>query len=232
MRTFLLALLGLVVSLVLGVRGARVVLARTVDEALEEVRGPARARLAARGVDVEALRRGAAELVLVGVKDAQRLELWARMGGDPRAHHLTDYPVLAASGGPGPKLLEGDRQVPEGVYRVAGLNPNSRFHLSLKVDFPNAFDRARAAEDGRANPGSDIFIHGGARSVGCLAIGDPAIEELFVLVVALGLDRVGVLLCPSDPRVPFDRAGARELPPWIGDLDAQLDGELRRLGVR
>lgn len=232
MRAFLLALLGLVVSVVLGVRGARVVLARTVDEALDEVRGPALERLAARGVDVEGLRAGAAELVLVGVKDERRLELWVRVAGDARAQHLTDYPILAASGAAGPKLREGDRQVPEGVYRVAGLNPNSRFHLSLKLDYPNAFDRARAAEDGRTDPGTDIFVHGGDRSVGCLALGDPAIEEVFVLVAALGLDRVRVLLCPSDPRAPFAREGAAGLPAWIHDLDAQLDGELRRLGVR
>ena len=55
------------------------------------------------------------------------------------------YPVLGASGVLGPKLKEGDRQVPEGVYRVPELNPNSDFHLSLRLDYPNEFDRAQGA---------------------------------------------------------------------------------------
>jgi len=78
---------------------------------------------------------------------------------------VADYRITAASGTAGPKLREGDRQVPEGIYRIVGLNPNSRYHLSMKLDYPNAFDRHQAARDGRARPGSDIFIprQGGLR---------------------------------------------------------------------
>lgn len=91
--------------------------------------------------------------------------------------------MLAASGGPGPKLREGDLQVPEGVYRLTAFNPNSSYHLSLRVDYPNAEDRAAedravARSDRRTSLGGDIFIHGKAVSIGCLAIGDPGIEEL------------------------------------------------------
>ena len=232
MRTVLLSLLGLVAAALVGLRGARTVLARTLTEALEEVRGPAAERLAARGLDLDELRENAAEIVLIGIKDEKRLELWVRRRGEAAAQLEADYPVLAASGVAGPKLREGDHQVPEGVYGIAGLNPNSRFHLSMKVDYPNAFDLARAREEGRTSPGGDIFIHGGARSVGCLAVGDAAIEELFLLVGEVGAERVLVLLCPSRPGAGFDRSSAGALPPWIEDVDRALETELARLGVR
>lgn len=232
MRTVLLSLLGLMAAVLVGLRSARTVFARTLTEALEEVRGPAAERLAARGIDLDELRKNAAEVVLIGIKDERRLELWVRRRGENAARLQADYPVLAASGVAGPKLREGDRQVPEGVYRITSLNPNSRFHLSMKIDYPNAFDLARARDEGRTSPGGDIFVHGGAKSVGCLAVGDPAIEELFLLVSEVGLERALILLCPSRPGARFDRSTAEELPVWIADVDHALETELVRLGVR
>ena len=83
--------------------------------------------------------------------------------------------VAAASGGAGPKRREGDLQVPEGVYRIDRFNPNSRFHLSLGLDYPNASDRLRGAR----RPGADIFIHGNRVSIGCLAMTDRVIDEIY-----------------------------------------------------
>jgi hypothetical protein len=68
------------------------------------------------------------------------------------------------------------------------------------VNYPNAFDRARAREENRANLGGDIMIHGKAVSIGCLAMGDEAIEELFVLAALTGAKNIEVLLCPRDLR--------------------------------
>lgn len=141
---------------------------------------------------------------------------------------LAAFDVTAASGTLGPKRLQGDLQVPEGRYRVESLNPNSRFRLSLRVDYPNAQDRADAALDGRAGAdlGGDIMIHGGAASIGCVAIGDPAVEELFWLVATVGLDRVDLLLAP-------DASPARRLPgpAWVDARYRDLDAALRDLGV-
>ncbi len=69
----------------------------------------------------------------------------------------------------------------EGFYRFELLNPNSRFHLSLRVNYPNAEDVARGAAAGVSpqDLGSDIMVHGGAMSIGCLAVGDPGVEEIF-----------------------------------------------------
>jgi hypothetical protein len=137
-------------------------------------------------------------IVLTALKEEKRLEVWA-IQISPKQHALLkSYPILAASGGAGPKTREGDRQVPEGVYKVESLNPNSLYHLALRLDYPNEEDIEAAKAEGRTNLGGDIMIHGSDASIGCLAMGDPAIEELFVLVADVGLDRVDVVIVPWD----------------------------------
>lgn len=166
-----------------------------------------------------------AQITLIAFKAERRLELWgARSDQTHRLIHV--YPIRGCSGGPGPKLTEGDRQVPEGSYVIESLNPNSSWHLSMRLNYPNAFDLARADEDGRSDPGSDIFIHGKSVSVGCLAMGDDAIEELFVLVAAVGTDNARLIITPTDPRarpliVP-DHA-----PAWTSGLYDSITAEIR-----
>ena len=94
-------------------------------------------------------------IALLAIKDADRLELWARQG--QRWKHVHDYRVLAVSGGSDPKLREGDLQVPEGFYRIAWLNPNSKYHLSMKIDYPNTEDRKHARLEGRDRPGGWVI---------------------------------------------------------------------------
>ncbi len=161
------------------------------------------------------------EIALVAVKDEKILELFGRPeGGEWKFIHR--YPVLAASGRAGPKLRQGDKQVPEGVYRISFLNPNSRYHVSLRVNYPNAFDREMARADGRSNLGGDIMIHGKAVSVGCLAVGDEAAEELFVLAADVGMENIKLIIAPTD----FRRRGVPEVaagqPTWLPDLYTEV----------
>jgi hypothetical protein len=156
------------------------------------------------------------ELVFLAMKQERTLEVWARDDGPFRL--IRTYPIRKASGRSGPKLREGDRQVPEGLYRVIALNPNSRYHLSLKLDFPNAFDLAHANREGRTEPGSDIFIHGKAISVGCLAMGDRAIEELFLLAAMVRAWPIRVVIAPHDPRRRQLDANGGHLPRWTAEL--------------
>ena len=160
-------------------------------------------------------------ITLLAVKSEQELELWADAGD--KAVYVRSFRVRAQSGVSGPKLREGDRQVPEGVYRIEGLNPNSSYHLSMKLDFPNEFDRRQAHKEGRQNPGSNIFIHGKAVSIGCLAMGDEAIEELFVLVHDVGKSRVKVVIAPTDPRLAALDAGSH--PAWVSELYDRIERE-------
>ena len=143
-----------------------------------------------------------AQLTVLVLKREMRLEIYAPTAGGKQVF-VHSWPVLAASGSAGPKRREGDRQVPEGFYRVVLLNPNSRFHLSLRLDYPNEDDLARAREEGRdfATLGGDIMIHGNAVSTGCVAIGDRAAEELFCLVSRVGLENVQVIISPVDWRI-------------------------------
>jgi len=166
-------------------------------------------------------------LCLVGLKDEERLEVYAQQSGEWCC--VTAYPFTANSGNLGPKLRYGDGQIPEGVYRVESLNPNSAYHLSLRLNYPNEFDRRQGEADGREDLGRDIMIHGGAASVGCIAIGDPAIEEVFTLVARLGCENVDVILAPVDFRVRDLPLDSDTLPPWTGELYAAVRRELSKL---
>jgi hypothetical protein len=110
------------------------------------------------------------------------------------------------------------------LYRIEGLNPNSTYHLSLKLNYPNDFDLKHAAIEGRSNPGSNIFIHGKAVSIGCLAMGDATIEELFVLAADVGKDNISVGIAPSDPRSTSLSTSAE--PEWVSVLYQRLNTHL------
>jgi len=111
-------------------------------------------------------------------KEEKELELWVDDG--ERFTLFRTYKVCAASGSLGPKLREGDQQCPEGFYYVSprGLNPSSAFHLSFNIGYPNTYDRLL----GRT--GSAIMIHGNCVSIGCFAMTDERIEEIYALADA------------------------------------------------
>jgi len=106
------------------------------------------------------------------------LEVWVRKEGGYQ--HLKDYFICAYSGDLGPKVKEGDKQSPEGFYRVGKqqLNPHSKFHLSFNLGYPNAYDRAHK------RTGSFLMVHGNCVSIGCYAMTDAKIEEIYALVEA------------------------------------------------
>lgn len=160
-------------------------------------------------------------VTLLATKQEKLLEVWAKDGTGFK--HIHTYPILKTSGISGPKLLEGDRQVPEGIYRIIGLNPNSAYHLSMKLDYPNAFDLQHANAENRLQPGSNIFIHGKSSSIGCLAMGDDTIEELFILASAVGIDNVEVVIAPKDPRHHALSPKPANDAAWVTDLYRQID---------
>lgn len=165
-------------------------------------------------------------IVLVVFKWEMRLELYAGNSPD-ELRFIRYYDVLAASGSVGPKLREGDRQVPEGIYRFTELNPNSNYHLSLKVDYPNSFDRMMGRVENRGNLGGGIYIHGGSESAGCLAMSDPVAEEIFTLVAQSGLENASIILSPVDmrhepPPNPLDH----DVPVWTPHLYAIIQRAL------
>jgi hypothetical protein len=166
------------------------------------------------------------QVALVAFKDVRRLELHARDDESAPWRRIATYPIRGMSGVLGPKLREGDRQVPEGLYRAEFLNANSRYHLAIRLNYPNAFDLQRGASDGRDNLGSDIMIHGSSSSIGCLAMGNEAAEDLFIIAALAGKENVQIVVAPTDFR---DGRATPEIsgPPWTVDLYRQIRLELR-----
>ena len=118
------------------------------------------------------------EVYLRVFKEEAELELWAAGKAGQALVLVKTYTICAASGQLGPKRMEGDLQVPEGFYEVSEFNAVSSFHLSMKVSYPNASDRIRGD---RARPGGLIYLHGSCASIGCIAIEDGPIEEVYLL---------------------------------------------------
>lgn len=167
-------------------------------------------------------------VTLLGLKDRAQLEVYATLEGGQWVY-VRSIKVLAASGELGPKLREGDYQVPEGIYAVESLNPNSAFHVSLRVGYPNAFDRAKGRMESRQNLGGEIMIHGGAASVGCLAVGNVAAEDLFVLAADTKIENMTIVLSPIDLRLSTVSQSGHNWPTWYPELLAQLEENLAKL---
>lgn len=120
------------------------------------------------------------QLYIRAFKLEKILEIWA--SDDTVFHLLKTYPICMIPGFLGPKIKQGDKQVPEGLYIIDKFNPKSDFHLSMRVNYPNAADSIRSKD--QKDPGGDIYIHGDCYSVGCLPMGDEAITEIFWLCAA------------------------------------------------
>jgi murein L,D-transpeptidase YafK len=110
-------------------------------------------------------------------KEERTLEVWKQNRGGKFAL-LRSYSICKFSGGLGPKILEGDRQAPEGFYDITPeqLNPLSREYLAFNIGYPNAFDRSLL------RTGSVLMVHGGCKSIGCYAMTDEQMREIYGLV--------------------------------------------------
>ena len=201
--------------------------AATIAERLEQYGASARTRLSPHFKQAQ-VTYPPEHLILVGLKEEKALQLYAKAGTNGY-RFVRAYPILAASGVAGPKLREGDRQVPEGIYAIELLNPNSRYHLSLRVSYPNAFDREQAHKEQRTRLGGDIMIHGKAVSIGCLAIGDEAAEDLFVLAADTGIRKITVILSPVDFRSGKTVPQSVRLPEWTTQLYKEIRSRLAEL---
>jgi len=137
------------------------------------------------------------EIHIRAYKQEQAFELWAKARIAPTWTLLKTYPICQSSGTLGPKRREGDFQVPEGVYHIDRFNPNSSYHLSLGLNYPNKSDLVRGDLEA---PGSNIFIHGACVTIGCIPLTDPLIEEVYELAEmakAGGQSRIPVHIFPA-----------------------------------
>ena len=145
-------------------------------------------------------------------KEEAELELWTRGKADGPWRRAHTYPICAHSGDLGPKLAEGDRQAPEGFYRVGAkqLLPTSRYYRAFNIGFPNAFDRSLD------RTGSFLMVHGGCVSIGCYAMTDEGVAEIYTAVeAALDAGQSGVAVHAFPFRMTPERMAKARGSRWF-----------------
>ncbi len=139
----------------------------------------------------------AKNIIIVVYKQERILELWAKPDTLNTCQLVKKYSFTAFSGELGPKRRVGDMQIPEGFYQILDFNPVSNFHLSMKISYPNESDRILGQG---GNLGGEIYIHGSSVTIGCIPIGNAAIEELYLICVDVKSDhrtKIPVYIFPA-----------------------------------
>ncbi len=171
------------------------------------------------------------QIALLAFKKERMLELYSKNKDSLKWRLIKTYPFTAFSGSLGPKLREGDRQIPEGLYRIESLNPNSSYHLSLRLNYPNDYDILKAEIDNRQNLGGDIMIHGKDVTIGCIPIGDKQIEEVFVLAALCFQNEIPIIISPMDFRVRDSVIDIDDVK-WEKDLYLKIKEELNKFKIK
>ena len=167
-----------------------------------------------------------AQMTWICLKQEKVLLLFAK-DKSGKQRQILGYPIIGASGAAGPKLKEGDLQVPEGFYRIPSFHPNVIAHMALDVNYPNEEDRSHAKTEGRKKPGCDILIHGSRWSTGCLAMGNEPIEEMFVLAYDCGIKNIRLIFAPCNLTVQKPQIDFAKQPAWLPALYKRLSLALK-----
>ncbi|MCO5237019.1 MAG: hypothetical protein M9933_12190 [Chitinophagaceae bacterium] len=156
-----------------------------------------------RQFEVKGLKWPAKYVYLRSFKYDSQLEVWVKNSIHEPYKLFKTFKVCAMAGSLGPKRMQGDYQVPEGFYYITEFKPNSAYHLSLGLNYPNASDKLLSDS---LYPGGDIFIHGSCVTEGCIPITNDQIEDLYVITSyarAMGQDYIPVHIFPvqfNNPR--------------------------------
>lgn len=155
-------------------------------------------------------------------KEEKILEVWASDRDRGPVKPVAVYRICATSGDLGPKRAQGDGQVPEGFYTIDFFKPRSDYYMAFHLDYPNRRDRALGYT------GSSIMIHGRCASIGCLAMSDERIQELWVFGRALTKGRrIQVHIFPRRDVVGLagatDDAGLRAFWSDLAAIKARFD---------
>ena len=145
----------------------------------------------------QSISREKLRIYLRAFKTEKVVELWAKNISDPAFVLVKKFNICEISGTIGPKRRSGDLQVPEGFYYISGLNPYSKYYLSMEINYPNASDSIRGV---RGRLGNLIFIHGECESSGCIAITNEKISELYVYCIEAyncGQEKIELTIFPS-----------------------------------
>ena len=225
-RGQVLASLALLVLMVIVIAYGFVSSTKAAD--ITPIRGTTTPKLKA-ALSAQNLRFGAPVYIRI-FKESRELELWVK--GDEDYRLFKTYRICAFSGELGPKTKEGDNQAPEGFYSVTKkqLNPKSNYHLAFNLGYPNAYDRANGYT------GSYLMVHGNCVSIGCYAMTDKGIEEIYLLVEAAlsQQNAIPVHIFPfrMTNQAMTEHKDNRWLPFWQTLQPAYLSFETKRIPPR
>lgn len=147
-------------------------------------------------LDSTGLSRTDFQLMIKAYKYEQELVLYVKKEQDSIWTFMKKYAFCSFSGDLGPKVQQGDMQIPEGYYHLNHFNPYSNFFLSLGVSYPNLADKRKRPA---ADKGGSIYIHGNCVTIGCIPITDDWIKELYILAVMAkdnGQSEIGIHIFP------------------------------------
>lgn len=201
---------------------------QTVAEVIKAYGAAARARLKPE-FDAADVSYPPSHMTWIALKE-EKLQLCFARDRKGNWRQVLSYAIIGTSGVPGPKLKEGDKQIPEGFYKLSGFRPKIIAHIGMDVNYPNAEDRAHAKEERRSKLGGDIMIHGHYISTGCLAMGDEAIERLFVLAYDTGLSKIDLIFAPCD-LTKHGPPGLGKQPLWVAPLYQRITTAMRKYPI-
>ncbi len=159
------------------------------------------------------------QIELVCLKDSNQLFVFARDGRGNRKKVKT-YTLVSRSGEQGPKIKEGDLQVPEGFYKITALDAMT--HLAMWVNYPNRADMAHAKLDHRTNLGGYIQIHAGVFSTGCLVLNSDDMAELMLLGNETGCRNIALIIAPCNLLLKKPDVDLGKQPKWLPELYKEL----------
>jgi hypothetical protein len=162
-------------------------------------------------------------ITVVSLKNERLLLIFVR-GQHGKWKQVASHPIVACSGELGPKLKEGDMQVPEGFYKTSALDAGT--HLCLWVNYPNREDKAKARADQRTKLGGNIQIHEGVYSTGCVVLTHDDMAELFVLAHDAGIKNMSLIIAPCNLLVKEPPIDLNKQPMWLPKLYKELRKEL------
>ena len=177
---------------------------------------------ARKGIDYHSI----VNIYLRAFKSEQVVELWVQGDFESPYEKIKEYVFCERSGYLGPKRKRGDRQIPEGFYFIERFNPNSNYHLSLGINYPNPSDYELSPY---SNLGGDIFIHGDCQTIGCIPITDDKIKEVYLFAVKAknnGQHSIPVHVFPYkfDKSYPRSASNARQYDPKMDKFWTNLEG--------